>query len=381
MIITKKAHAAADGPARPRRDAGAAAARQHGAGARRAADTAAAAGHAPRRRLRAERHDHGAAGRRRPRAPASSSRRSCSRSSRSAISCCVVSGLDNRPAADAGDGAGDHARAGDRFLTGVPSEDDRRRRHPRPASRWIRSRRSELGQRHAAGVARARARIDATSPARCDVGLQLRLHQHASPGATPTTPLPMENNPRAVFERLFGDSGSTDPAARLARIADGPQHPRLGDRQGRATCSARLGAARPRQARPSTSRRSATSSGGSRRPRSRARRELPVVEQPAGVPATLRGARQADVRPAGARLPDRPDPRHHVHDRPRDQRPHLSRRSACPMRTTRCRITRTIREKLAKLTKINTYHIDAVRLLPRASCARRPTATARCSIT
>jgi hypothetical protein len=33
---------------------------------------------------------------------------------------------------------------------------------------------------------------------------------------TPTTPLPMENDPRAVFERLFGDSGSTDANARLA---------------------------------------------------------------------------------------------------------------------------------------------------------------------
>jgi hypothetical protein len=33
-----------------------------------------------------------------------------------------------------------------------------------------------------------------------------------------TTPLPMENNPRAVFERLFGDSGTTDPAARMARL-------------------------------------------------------------------------------------------------------------------------------------------------------------------
>ena len=30
-------------------------------------------------------------------------------------------------------------------------------------------------------------------------------------------PLPMENNPRAVFERLFGDSGSPAPAARRAR--------------------------------------------------------------------------------------------------------------------------------------------------------------------
>ena len=32
---------------------------------------------------------------------------------------------------------------------------------------------------------------------------------------TPTTPLPMENNPRTVFERLFGASDSTNPAARL----------------------------------------------------------------------------------------------------------------------------------------------------------------------
>ncbi len=36
--------------------------------------------------------------------------------------------------------------------------------------------------------------------------------------STPTTPLPMENDPRAVFERLFGTSGSTDAAARLSRI-------------------------------------------------------------------------------------------------------------------------------------------------------------------
>ena len=33
-----------------------------------------------------------------------------------------------------------------------------------------------------------------------------------------TTPLPMENNPRVVFEQMFGDSGSTDPAVRRARM-------------------------------------------------------------------------------------------------------------------------------------------------------------------
>ncbi len=35
---------------------------------------------------------------------------------------------------------------------------------------------------------------------------------------TPTMPLPMENNPRVVFERLFGDSGTTELAARHARL-------------------------------------------------------------------------------------------------------------------------------------------------------------------
>jgi hypothetical protein len=35
---------------------------------------------------------------------------------------------------------------------------------------------------------------------------------------TPTLPLAPENNPRMVFERLFGDSGSTDAAVRLAHL-------------------------------------------------------------------------------------------------------------------------------------------------------------------
>ena len=35
---------------------------------------------------------------------------------------------------------------------------------------------------------------------------------------TPTTPIPMENNPRKVFERMFGDVGSTDPKEQRAII-------------------------------------------------------------------------------------------------------------------------------------------------------------------
>src|SRR6516165_2456907 len=35
-----------------------------------------------------------------------------------------------------------------------------------------------------------------------------------------TTPLPMENRPRAIFERLFGDAGTTDAQTRMALLVD-----------------------------------------------------------------------------------------------------------------------------------------------------------------
>ena len=53
----------------------------------------------------------------------------------------------------------------------------------------------------------------------CTSGLSCAYTQTIS-WRTPTMPLPMENNPRAVFERLFGDSGSTDPAVRRARMEE-----------------------------------------------------------------------------------------------------------------------------------------------------------------
>ena len=43
-------------------------------------------------------------------------------------------------------------------------------------------------------------------------------YTHTLSWRSPTQPLPMEWNPRAVFERLFGDSGSTDRAGREARL-------------------------------------------------------------------------------------------------------------------------------------------------------------------
>jgi hypothetical protein len=43
-------------------------------------------------------------------------------------------------------------------------------------------------------------------------------YTHTLSWRNPTQPLPMEYNPRAVFERLFGDTGKTDFAAREARM-------------------------------------------------------------------------------------------------------------------------------------------------------------------
>ena len=54
--------------------------------------------------------------------------------------------------------------------------------------------------------------------------------------STPSTPLPMEINPRAVFERLFGAAGTT--AQRQARSAKGTQHSGFGGRGSQRLCSA-----------------------------------------------------------------------------------------------------------------------------------------------
>ena len=99
------------------------------------------------------------------------------------------------------------------------------------------------------------------------------------------TPLPMENNPRAVFERMFGDSGSTDSSVRLARlhkrrsILDGVRQKAVllersvGPRD-RAKISEYLETVRDVERRIQTAEEQSVL-------------ELPVVEQPAGIPATF----------------------------------------------------------------------------------------------
>ena len=51
----------------------------------------------------------------------------------------------------------------------------------------------------------------------CDVGFSC-AYQNRLAWSGPSTPLPVETNPRVVFDRLFGNIDSTDPAVRRARL-------------------------------------------------------------------------------------------------------------------------------------------------------------------
>ena len=60
--------------------------------------------------------------------------------------------------------------------------------------------------------------MDAPANAGACTGNLSCVYTHTLSWRSPTQPLPMEYNPRAVFEKLFGDSGSTERAAREARL-------------------------------------------------------------------------------------------------------------------------------------------------------------------
>jgi hypothetical protein len=99
---------------------------------------------------------------------------------------------------------------------------------------------------------------------------------------TAIEPRPMEMNPRAVFERLFGDSGSTDPKVRLAQIrVDGSYLDRVTDRI--TALQRQLG---PHDNNKLTEYLDAVRDAERRiqKAEAQADRELPVIEQPRGVP-------------------------------------------------------------------------------------------------
>ncbi len=67
-------------------------------------------------------------------------------------------------------------------------------------------------------VASLELAIDAPANAGACTGNLSCVYTHTLSWRSPTQPLPMEWNPRAVFEKLFGDSGSTERGPREARL-------------------------------------------------------------------------------------------------------------------------------------------------------------------
>jgi hypothetical protein len=124
----------------------------------------------------------------------------------------VLSGLNIKAADPVGNEPGGvHARPCASFLTGI---------HPKPGG--------------ALGVSADQLAAKAFSTETQLASLELAMDSSDVLGAAdgaysdaytktiswrgPTTPLPMEANPRAVFERLIGENASTDPAVRLRQI-------------------------------------------------------------------------------------------------------------------------------------------------------------------
>ena len=67
-------------------------------------------------------------------------------------------------------------------------------------------------------VASLEMSMDAPNNAGACTGILSCAYTHTLSWRSPTQPLPMEHNPRAVFERLFGDTGSTERTVREARL-------------------------------------------------------------------------------------------------------------------------------------------------------------------
>lgn len=265
----------------------------------------------------------------------------------------VLSGLADKVAVPApGEGIGDHARAASTWLTGV--------RVKKTEGPDIRAGVSldQLAAQHLGKetqLASLELALDSVEVlGACDAGYSCAYANTIS-WRTPTTPLPMENNPRAVFERMFGASSSTDAATRQARLAEDRSildfvteevkslnRTLGGGDQGK--LNEYLEAVRDVERRIQTAERQST-------------RELPVVEQPMGIPDTFHEharlmydlmalAYQTDLTRVGTFMIGK----------------EVSGRSypeiGVPDGHHACSHHQNDPAKLAKLAKINTYHME-----------------------
>ena len=128
-----------------------------------------------------------------------------------------LSGLAQLNGRPGGDGAGDHARAGATFLTGArPVKTEGLGIRAGVSADQIAAR--ELGK--FTQFASLETGIEEASVAGgCDSGYSCAYTNTIS-WRSPTTPNPVEDNPRRLFERLFGDGNSTDTAVRLSKLRE-----------------------------------------------------------------------------------------------------------------------------------------------------------------
>jgi len=189
----------------------------------------------------------------------------------------VLSGLECIPTPGRPGGA--HAKASTRFLTDVS---------PPLSETWLDAGISmdqilaqETGQ-HTQVASLELAMESGETAGACDTGFACPYTNTISWKAQ-NTPLPTQNNPRVVFERLFGDSTSTDPKVRLARLRE--QRSVLDSVSEEV---ARLRGALPAADRTKLSEYLDAIRGVERRiqvAETQSNQELPLVEHPAGIPA------------------------------------------------------------------------------------------------
>jgi Protein of unknown function (DUF1552) len=124
----------------------------------------------------------------------------------------ILSGINSRPTPGRPGGA--HAKAATKFLTDIS---------PPTSETWLDAGISmdqilaqETGKRTQLPSLELAIESGETAGA-CDTGFACPYTNTIS-WKSANTPLPTQNNPRVVFERLFGDSGSTDAKMRLQRL-------------------------------------------------------------------------------------------------------------------------------------------------------------------
>ena len=195
----------------------------------------------------------------------------------------VLTGLSNKMGdAWPGEGAGDHARAAGAYLTGVhPKKTEGADLQAGLSMDQIIAR--QLGQ-HTQLTSLELSLESRENVGACDPGYAC-AYANTLCWSSATTPLPMENNPRVVFERLFGGNESTDPEAwRARRDEDSSILDAVGDKiaklQGDLGHRDQLKLDEYLDSIRNAERRIQMAEVQSER-------ELPVIEQPAGVPATF----------------------------------------------------------------------------------------------